>query len=407
MNGFLQALENKKISINYATFTGHGSLRAFVVGKNDVAPSTQQMSEMKKILEKTIKEGSFGLSTGLEYSPGSYADTAELIELSKVMAVHGGIYNTHMRNEDDTVLEAIDEAIKICKEAGVSVELAHLKTCNQANWHKAEAMLDRIYQADKLGLPVMADRYPYVAYGTGLSVFIPLSTRQGSTDEVIQRLQDNTQLPDIEKYAQSRGSRIGGWDRVVISSCRNDENKIWEGKSIKEGAEKNAISEFEFMRKLLIDERLGTGIVGFAMDENNLKTVLSSPLVMVGSDGNAVAPSGKLGTGKPHPRFYGTFARVLGKYCREEKLFDLSTAIHKMTAMPANKIGLKQRGILKKGYFADITVFNAATVIDKATFTDPHQLAEGIEYVLVNGEIVVERGIHTGAYSGKILRYNS
>ncbi len=407
INGFLSTLEENKISINYATLTGHGSLRGYVVGKNDVDPTAEQMDKMKTVLEESMKAGSFGLSSGLEYAPGSYADTEELIELSKVVAANGGIYNTHMRNEDDTVIEAIEEALRICKEAEVSLEIAHLKACNKSNWHKVEKMLELISQANDQGLPVKADRYPYVAYGTGLSTFLPLWSRQGDTDDVLARLNDKNQINRIEEYAISRGTRIGGWDRVMISSCRTDENKIWEGKSIQECASESGTSEFEFIRQLLINERLSAGIVGFAMDEDNLKKVLSSPLVMIGSDGNAVAPDGKLATGKPHPRFYGTFARVLGKYCREEKCFDLPTAVKKMTTMPAEKLNLKKRGSIVRNNFADITIFDPNTVIDKATFTDPHQTAQGIEYVLVNGKVIVEKGKHSGIRSGSVLRHQA
>jgi N-acyl-D-amino-acid deacylase len=407
ITGFFRLLENKKISLNYATFTGHGSLRGFIVGKNDVVPTNQQMKEMKRVLEDTMKEGSFGLSSGLEYAPGSYAKIEELIELSKVVSANGGIYNTHMRNEDDKVEEAVTEALDICRKANVSLEIAHLKASNQANWHKLENMLEMIHQADRNGLPVKADRYPYVAYGTGLKTFLPLWARQGSTDEILARLGDMKQFPEMKKYGDSRGRRIGGWDKVMISTCYKDKNKIWEGKTIDKCAQMTDLSEFEFICELLKDERLEAGIVGFAMDEGNLKKVLSSPLVMIGSDGRAVAPDGKLGTGKPHPRYYGTFPRVLGKYFRQERCFDLPTAIKKMTYMPAEKLGLEGRGQIKKGYFADLTVFNPNTVVDKATFTDPHQPAKGIIYVFVNGILTVENGRHTGRYAGKILQHQT
>jgi len=405
INGFLGALEKNKISINYATFTGHGSLRGYCVGKNDVAPSSEQMKEMKRIIEKTMKEGSFGLSSGLEYAPGSYAKTEELIALSKIVAQNGGIYNTHMRNEDDRVLEAIDEAIRICRQAQVSLEIAHLKACNEANWGKVDKMLEMLDNANKEGLAVKADRYPYVAYGTGLSTFLPLWSRQGNTDEIVARLEDKKQISKIHDYAQGRGKRIGGWDRVMISSCGNEKNKHYEGMNIKECALESGMEEIEFIRHLLIDERLKTGIVGFAMNEQNLCKVLSSPYVMIGSDGNAVAPNGKLGTGKPHPRYYGTFTRVLGKYSREERCINFATAIKKMTSMPAEKLGLKNRGILKTGNYADITIFNPKTIIDKATFTDPHQTARGIEYVMVNGQLAINKGAHTDIRSGRILRH--
>jgi len=303
------------------------------------------------------------------------------------------------------VIEAIEEAIRICKEAKISVELAHFKACNKSNWHKVDQMLKLIDKANEQGLPVKADRYPYVAYGTGLSTFLPLWSRQGDTDDVLARLNNKNEVNKIEAYAISRGERIGGWDRVMISYCKSDDNRKWEGKTIQECAKNLGTSEFAFIRELLINERLCAGIVGFAMDEDNLKKVLSSPLVMIGSDGSTSAPDGKLATGKPHPRYYGTFPRVLGKYCREEKCFDLPTAIKKMTTMPAEKLGLKKRGSIKKGNFADITIFDPNTVIDKATFTEPHQTAKGIEYVLVNGKVIIDKGTHTGIRSGSVLRH--
>ncbi len=403
---FLSAIEVKGTALNYVTLTGNGDLRAFVVGKNDVRATADQMKQMKKILTESMEQGSFGLSTGLEYAPSSYANTEEIIELCKVVAQRGGIYATHMRNEDDTVEEAIDEALEICRQANISTQISHLKACNQANWHKVDNMLRMIDDAWNNGLPVKADRYPYIAYGTGMTTFLPLWARQGDRDEVLARLENKSDIPQIEKYAISRGERIGGWDRVLISSCHTDENKKWEGKNILEAAEATGKSPFEFIRSLLIEEKNRVGIVGFAMDEGNLKKVLSNQHVMIGSDGSAVAPKGKLATGKPHPRFYGTFPRVLGKYCREEKYFDLPTAVKKMTSMPAEKLNLKGRGIIKAGYYADITIFNPDTVIDNATFTDPHQAPTGIEYVIVNGKLTVENGIHTGSLGGKVLRFN-
>ncbi len=403
MDEFYNLLKDK-ISINYASFTGHGDLRAFVMGRNDVPPTDEQLKQLKKVLAENMEMGSFGLSTGLEYAPGSYANTQELIELSKIVAKYGGLYNTHMRNEDDTLLEAIDEAIEICKQAEVNLEIAHLKTCNPANWFKVDKVIEKIEQAHISGLPVNADRYPYIAYGTGLITFLPLWSRQGTNKEIIERLNDQSLLPKIKDYAQSRGNRIGGWKNVVISNVNKTNNKIYEGKNIVECAENNGLEPLDFIIKLLLDENLSVGMVGFAMNEDNLRKILKHNLVMIGSDGNATSPLGKLGEGKPHPRYYGTFARVLGKYCREEKLFDWETAINKMTYMPAKKINLKNRGLLENNYFADIVVFNPNTIIDKATFVDPKQFASGIEYVFVNGKLSVNKGVHTKVTNGFILR---
>ena len=405
ITGFLNALEEKKISLNYATFTGQGKLRSYVVGKNDVPPTSEQLETMKQVLSQSIEKGSFGLSTGLEYAPGSYASTEELIELCKVVSKYNGIYATHIRSEDDRVEEAIQEALRICKEADVSLQISHLKACNQSNWHKVDNMLAMIDNAAEAGFPVKADRYPYIAYATGLTTFLPLWSRQGNTEEILARLEDKEQLTQIEEYANSRGKRIGGWSQVVIGGCFTDKNKIWEGKSIQECVATTGKSPFEFIKELLIEEKNRVDIIGFAMDERNLKKVLSSPWVMVASDGSAVAPYGKLSVGKPHPRFYGTFPRVLGKYCRDEKYFNLAAGVKKMTSMPAQKLNLPQRGILKKGYFADLTIFNPKTVIDNATFVDPHKFPTGIEYVIVNGKVTVKNGKHTGERAGIVLRH--
>jgi len=254
--------------------------------------------------------------------------------------------------------------LRICKEAEVSTQIAHLKACNQGNWHKIDHVLEMINDAAVSGMQITADRYPYIAYSTGLTMFLPLWSRQGSTEEILARLTDSKTAKKIEDHAESKGRDIGGWDRVVISSCDLKKNKIWEGKSVQACAQELNKTPFEFMRNILIEENNRVSMIGFAMDENNLKKVLSSSHVMIGSDGNAVAPTGKLSEGKPHPRFYGTFPRVLGKYAREDNVFDFATAVNKMTYMPAEKLGLQKRGLIAKDYFADIVLFNPETVID-------------------------------------------
>jgi N-acyl-D-amino-acid deacylase len=221
---------------------------------------------------------------------------------------------------------------------------------------------------------------------------------------MLARLLDSEASPKIKEYAENRARNIGGWDRLVINSCFSEGNKQFEGKSILEGSESSGLSPFEFVKKLMIEEKSRVDIMGFAMDEGNLKKVLASPLVMIGSDGSAVAPYGKLAEGKPHPRFYGTFPRVLGKYSREEQVFSLETAIKKMTSQPAEKLGLKQRGRLQNNYFADVVIFNPATVIDRATYIAPHQYPTGIEYVIVNGKMTIRQGEHTGVHAGRVLR---
>jgi len=405
IGAFLDKLEQKKISQNYLTFTGHGDLRAFVVGKNDIPPTADQLTEMKRLLAASMEAGSFGLSTGLEYAPGSYAKTDELIELCRVVSARQGIYATHMRNEDDTVEEAIEEALEICRRAEVSTQLSHLKACNPANWYKIDQILNKLNDAVSQGLPVKADRYPYIAYGTGLGTFLPLWARQGERSEILARLEDPNLLPQIESYASSRGDRIGGWDRVMISSCNTDQNKWCEGKTISDCAKETGSTPFVFIKNILLQEEMRVGMVGFAMNEDNLKKVLQSDLVMIGSDGSAISPEGKLGEGNPHPRYYGTFPRVLGKYSRDDRYFDLPVAVKKMTSMPAEKLGLRQRGRLKEKFYADIVVFNPKEVLDQATFVSPHQYPLGISFVIVNGKIAVEGNHHTGVFSGQVLRH--
>jgi N-acyl-D-amino-acid deacylase len=352
-----------------------------------------------------MQVGALGLSTGLEYAPGSYAKTEELIELSKVVSKYNGIYTTHMRNESDTVIEAIEEAIEICKKAEVSLEISHLKARNKNNWHKVDIFLDLIQKEIDNGLPILADRYPYNAYSTGLSAFLPLWSRQGSDDDIIDKLKNDKLFKKIANYTKDKFKDIGEAHRVVISYCSKDGNKKYEGKSIKENAISNNKDPIDFTRELLINDKLNTEIVGFAMDENNLKKILSTPFINLCTDASARAPYGKLSAGKPHPRGFGSFPRMLGKYVREEKIINLSDAIRKMTSQPAKKMQLKNRDELKEKYFADIVIFDPKTVIDKATYTKPRKYPEGINYVIVNGGIALENGIRSNKTFGKILRH--
>lgn len=404
---FFLSLEHNGTAVNYASLIGHGDLRATVVGRNDVKPTTKQMKKMKEIIAEYMKTGALGLSTGLEYAPGSYATTKELIELSKVVSKYNGIYATHMRNEDDTVIEAIEEAIEICKKAEVSLEISHLKACNKKNWHKVDIFLDLIQKEINKGFPILADRYPYNAYSTGLSAFIPIWARQGSDDEMISRLKDKKTFKKIAEYINGRFINIGGSDRVIISYCSEAENKKYEGKSIKENAILANKNPIDFTRELLINDTMNTEIVGFAMDENNLKKILSTSFINLCTDASARAPYGKLSAGKPHPRGFGSFPRMLGKYVRQEKIINMPNAIRKMTSQPAKKMQLKRRGELKENLYADIVIFDPKTVIDNATYTRPRKYPTGIDYVIVNGKIALENGNRANKTFGKILRHKS
>ena len=403
VDGFFSALEKNKISINYATFTGHGDLRSAVVGNNDVPATKEQLEAMKNLLQHQIDCGSIGISYGLEYSPGSYANTDELAELCSVVAKNNGLYAIHMRNEDDRVEEAIAEAIEVARRSGARLEISHLKAQNANNWYKAPNMLKIIEDAYASGIDIAFDRYPYIAFSTGLSTFVPLWARQGETEDMLARLKDKSTFAKIAEYAQSRIKRLGGGQNVVITSGHG-ENTAYIGKNLIECAEMSHKSETEFIRDILIDERY-VNMVCFAMCEENVKMFLSHKLGMPASDGYVYSPVGELSTGMPHPRSYGTFPRFFGKYCRDEKILDLATGIMKMTKLPASRLNIKNRGTLDIGNFADIVVFDANKIIDKADFTNPHQFAAGIEHVFVNGIHTIDGGKHTGARNGMVLRH--
>jgi len=395
-------LTKQKFGINIKSFVGQGTLRQVVVGDNNVPATSANVEEMKAILAAEMERGAIGISCGLEYVPGSYATTEEIIELCKVVAKYDGLFAIHMRNEDDRVEEAVAEAIAIAKGAGVKLQISHLKAQNAANWHKAPALIKQIEAASKDGLNIAFDRYPYIAFSTGLSVFIPINDRQGTTDEIIARLKNEEASKRIGEYTLSRIERLGGAQNVVITSSRLPENKRFIGLNIEECSKLTGLEPWPFIRELLIQERINVNTIGFAMTEENVKLFLSHPLGMPASDSGVYSPIGKLSESMPHPRGYGTFPRFLGKYCRDEKLMDLSQAIHKCTALPASRLGLKNRGLLSVGYKADVVVFNPDTIIDRATFADPHQFAAGIEHVIVNGIWTIKNGIATGEMGGEI-----
>ncbi|MHC1780460.1 MAG: amidohydrolase family protein [Bacteroidales bacterium] len=382
---FYSALPLDKLGINYGSFTGQGDLRQFVVGDKDVRCTPEQLEKMKSILAGQMERGSLGISCGLEYTPGSYASNEEIAQLCKVVAGYRGLFAIHMRNEDDRVEEAVAEAIAIAKNSGVKLQISHLKAQNAANWHKAPALLRQIEQAQSEGVDIAFDRYPYIAFSTGMSSFIPLSDRDGSKEEIIARLKDEKISKRIGEYALSRIERLGGPANVVVTSCDAESNKRYIGKNIEECCAVTSKEPWPFIRDLLVEENVSVSIIGFAMREENVKLFLSHPLGMPASDGSVYSPEGVLSQSMPHPRSYGTFPRFIGKYCRDESLMDLSTAIKKCTSMPASRLGLKNRGSLIPGYQADIVIFEPGTIIDNATFAQPHQFASGIKEVIVNG----------------------
>lgn len=402
LEGFHAAIANKGTAVNHATLIGQGTLRGYVMGDEQREPTEEERGRMKKLVAEAMEQGAFGLSTGLEYTPGGFAGTDEVIELCRIAARYGGLYASHIRSEDKAALEAVGEAIHIAETAGLPLQIAHFKAVGKINWWKLPLMIDLVERAAERGLDVTADRYPYIAYSTGLTILYPQWALDGGFEQLIIRLKDDKTRQSMKAETLKKVAGYG-WDKILISNLNKKHNQWLIGKSIGEAAASKKVDPYEFMCDLLIDDESNVSHIGFGMDEETTQMVLRHPLVMLGSDGSSLAPYGPLGEGKPHPRNYGTFPRFLGYYVRDRKLLPLPEAIQKVTSQPAAKLGLKDRGSLKPGNYADIVIFDPATIADKATFIEPHQYPAGIDHVLVNGTIVVDHGRHTEKLTGKVL----
>jgi N-acyl-D-amino-acid deacylase len=407
IRGFFNRIEESKTALNYATFVGHGTIRAAAMGFGDRAASAAELERMKTFVAESMAGGALGLSSGLEYTPGAFAATEELIELCRVAARSGGVYATHVRNENDGILEAVDEAFRIARESPIRLQVSHLKICYAENWPKFAELMRKLERARTAGIDFRCDRYPYIAWSTSLSASFPLWAREGTTEDFMGRLRDPSLDGRLRSHLAVKERRLGSWDKVLIDSVATDKNRPFEGMNILEAATKAGKAPYDFMRDLLIEEMGRVHQITFGMSEDHLKVILAHPLIGVGSDGQALAPYGSLSKGKPHPRSYGTFPRVLGKYVREEKVAPLQEIIRKMTSMPAAHLGFVRRGMLKVGWAADVCIFDPARIIDKATFSEPAIYSDGISKVIVNGEVVVDEGQHTGRLPGKALRKNA
>jgi len=402
--GFLGGIDRLKPAVNVATMIGQGTIRGFVVGGDDRPATEEEVQGMRRLVREAVAGGVVGLSTGLEYTPGSFASTAEIAELAEELRGSGLPYASHMRNEDDRVLAAVEEAIHVGRMAGVPVQISHLKAQGERNYWKADAALSAIESARAGGVDVHLDRYPYVAYSTTLANLFPATARAGGTSAFLQRLQDPDTLPELEAFARAKVALLGNWDAVQISSTRTEANAAVRGRRLGELALERGVDPFELARTLILEEENGVGMIGFGMSEENTETVLAHPLAMVCSDGGAYAPYGPLSVGSPHPRGYGTFPRLMGHYVRDRGIMSLETAVQKVTSMPADKLRIRDRGRLRVGAMADVTVFDPETVRDVATFEDPHQYPEGIPVVVVNGVVTLEDGEHTGDLAGRGVR---
>lgn len=404
ISGFLKCLEKRGLALNYATLAGHGTIRAAVMGENDRQPTQEEMEQMKRYLRACLEGGAFGLSTGLEYTPGSFANLEEIIELCQVVAEYNGLYATHLRDEGDRLIEALEEAIAIGRQSRVRVQISHFKTAYRRNWPKIDQAIKVIDKARNEGLDLAIDRYPYVAASTGLSIYFPLWAREGGTEAFLKRLQDKRYEQELRNYLAEQEKKLGSWKEVLISSVLHEKSRHFQGKTIAQAAQESGDDIFAFMRDLLVAEKGQVGMISFIMSEDNLKRILSLPYTLIGCDGSTYAPSGILSQSQPHPRSYGSFPRFLGHYVREEKICSLGEAIRRITALPAVRLGLKDRGIIAPGFKADLVLFDPSNIRDRATWTSPHNFAEGIVAVMVNGELIIEDGKQKEILPGRILR---
>ena len=405
LDEYYQRVRDQGCAMNIVPLVGHGAVRIAAMGFADRQPTASELLHMQHLVGEAMEDGAFGLSSGLIYTPGCYGDTTELIALARVVAAGGGIYATHMRGEGGTLEEAITEALRIGEEARITVQVSHLKASGRDNWHKMERALRLLEQGRERGIAVMADIYPYIAGSTTMTSLFPAWTLEGGVERFLCRISDTETRQRIIDEVQggregwSRANGAVGWDDIVISSCQ--QQKAYEGKTVAHIAAAMGQEPALAMMDFLLAEQGKASIILFMMSEENVARGIAHPLLMIGSDSLALA-AGR--GGKPHPRTYGTFPRVLGKYVRDERLITLADGVRKMTSMAATQLGLSDRGVLAAGKAADITIFNAATVADTATFEDPHQYPTGIEYVIVNGQIVVVHGEQHPVFPGQVLK---
>lgn len=411
---FLETHEKNPSSLNIAPLIGHGALRAAVLGLENRAPTKEDFLKMQKLLNECLDVGVFGLSTGLVYSPACFAKTDEIIELARLLKKGNRLYSTHIRGEGANLIPAVDEALQIGREAEIPVQLSHHKAAGLDNWGKVRESLHRIEDARRSGIDATCDVYPYSASSTQLDICLPPWVREGSTEKMLERIEDEATRTKVKKEMQSNKMqgfwasplKALGWERIVIATANNQQNSGIEGMDIAAISENRRKDPFDVFIDILISEKGKVSCIYHEMCEEDVKTVICHATAMIGSDGIALSPKGVLGKHKPHPRSYGTFPRVLGKYVRVEKLLELEQAIKKMTFFPAQKLGLRDRGLVREGFCADLVVLDPLEIADAATFEEPAQFPLGIKYVIVNGVVVAAEGRHTGATPGKLLRAN-
>ncbi len=402
-DNYLKMIEKVGPGVNECYLVPHGNIRMEAMGLDNRQPNDEEIEKMKEITRREMEAGAFGLSTGLIYIPCAYSESKEIIEMCKVVAEYDGVFVIHQRSEADTIVDSMNEVIEIGRKSGVRVHWSHFKVAGKKNWDKIDTVLKQLEQAREEGIIVSFDQYPYVAGSTMMGAILPPWVHDGGTNKVIERLKD----PEMRKKMRNdMENGIHGWDNFVdfagfenifVTSVVTEKNKDAVGLSITELAELRNLDPYTAAFDLLMEEENAVGMVDFYGKEEHVKLFMARPEMNACTDG-LLAP------GKPHPRLYGSFPRILGKYVREEKVMPLEEAVKKLTFKAAEAMNLKDRGLLKEGYYADITIFNPDTITDKGTFIDPIQSPEGIEYVIVNGKVAVEHGKHTDVLNGKVIR---
>ena len=411
LGGYFQKLERQHMSTNIASYVGEEQVWTYVKGYGQSPATPEELAAMKRLIAQAMEQGAMGLSTALLEPPSSIATTSNLIELAAVAKQYGGIYSSHIRDEGEGVFRAIDEAIQVGKGAKIPVDIIHMKIAHKQLWGRANEIIAMVQKARDEGYDIRANVYPYTAGQNNLSSIVPPWAHDGGREKMLERLRDPAArkrmreevmngLPNWYNHYLATGD---GWGGMLLVSLQHEHNKRFQGKRMSELITARGGHPADVLFDVLIEENGSVPTVFFHHSEADMQLILQQPWTSIGSDGSAVNPDGPTGRTHPHPRYYGTFPRVLGRYVRELKTITLPQAVKKMTSMNADKIGIKDRGRLKEGAFADVTIFDEDHVIDRATFENPHQFPVGIEYVIVNGQVTIDKGQHTGALAGRVI----
>jgi len=400
LGGYLQHLETKGVSTNFTSFVGNGTLREYVMGYEKREPSPEELEAMKALLQQAMEEGAVGLSTSLIYVPSGHASTGEIIELAKIAAAYDGMYISHIRNEEDSLLYAVKELIQIAETAGIRSEIYHFKASGQANWQLLDSAIALVGDARARGLAVTTDMYMYNASSTGLNVLMPAWAKDGGHEKTMEFLADPAQRDRIIRETSFHVPP----ENILLVGFKNHALRPLIGKTLEEVAAERGISPAEAVADLIFEDDSRIQVVYFSMDEENIKKKLALPYMSVCSDAGSYTNEGVFLQQSTHPRAYGSFARLLAHYVREEGVISLEEAIRRLTSLPASNLKLEGRGLLREGYFADVVIFDPQTIRDRATFEAPHQYATGVEHVFVNGVQVLDAGTHTGATPGRFVR---